>query len=1606
MAKKIRIDVEVNGKMQKAEVSAKKLRAALGGVESGYQRAGAAAGTFDRRTKGAAQATANGTKEFSKMSQGMGGLVGAYATVAASVFALSAAFNFLKNAADLDAQIKGQELFAARTGVSMKLMTQNIQEATGGLVAFKEAAQAAAIGQAAGLTADQMERLGKVAKNAGTILGRDVTDSFNRLTRGAIKAEPELLDELGIIVRIKDASEEYAKTIGKNASDLTTYEKSQAVVNAVLEQGEQKFGQVGNAVNQVAAFGAKFRDTFKDMAGPIADVANFFAGAFKDSILAVSAVFGILGVSIIRSIMPAGPALASTAEAAKAARKRMQKAAGDEQKSRIAGEIKAGNFTKRVMRDIERSLTAKHSKVINYSKVERAQIQRDLLLIRADQLRTTAEGSNAWNRYFLNIRAQLATTQAEFGKFFGFVRFAGAGLGNLLSKAFGAASFIGIGIMLFELGKQFRQTFLISKELREAEQQLEAFEESIARQTKEITKVRDELSPATDELNKFAQLWGVISNYNLAPLNEAVAQLRRTLRGTGETTALFKDLDPNQQVQISDRLRARAERGRTPSETRAVELFDSGEVTNLEQYTQAVLKNGLAIENRTEAFKKQFLARKELESFDEVVGDPALAQEYTRALRENNYELRVQKFALEELGESFDGALAKRPSTTDEGKRAIAELKKVEGSVELLKDMLSDLRAAGIALPSDIEDRFNEVGNTIAEGTFFSEQEQGAMGLKSALMELDEQFPGLLDTLSKAQQRNNAALASFNSITQAVTAFGDASDKAFTPKESQFTALYGSIDEITNSVTTLLGNLEEGFGGKTISELIGVDDEGKPKRYSEQINAFRQVFSILADDQGKINGLKFEEMSINELMNALGIRRVSIVEAELRLIKEKNLLQVQYNKDLRTARDFEKDRLKAAFDERIAANKLAAARQALLQYEQNTTQQTQQRTEELQRAIDLAESEYFLVLDKLNLEKELANIKSMQAQLSIDSKILNVTREIGSALEKEVQLRKQIQDLSRSEATADIQEDAAEKALLNPFFDKEKYIREEMYNLELSLVSQKITQAQEEYNRKVQGIGLEYDLLKAKRLQTKFELKALAADLRSKNRGREADEILRLAERYDVQMRDINARNKQAALDLARDTYFSQLRASERTLKTMERAKIEASALSDILDSAGKAFSSALTDSITAALTNNGEEDISEKIKGIFRSALDSLLKTVVQRGIVDPLLEQLNFDFLKDPAEQAMRGGADYTYDQIIKAFQFAANEYLSPTDIGRDHYDYYRPVIGADGINMNAAFGRPTTYDTGIGDPISIGTYATDYFRANNGFGPGMGLDTSAITNGLSEGLQPSLNMAAAFGQPTTMSLPGVPSMASTAGVFGEGNPIPVSVDDAPALIDLFQGGGVGANGSEAVIPGGDSGGKATAGNSTDKNTKAVEGLTIETAQSHLQTASMVTATAALGAQLLGNERAAQALMKVMTLLQFAVMALEVAVMLDAVTPLTKFGGIVSNGRKLPGYNNGGIARGPHSGYMVEMHGTEAVVPLPRGNEIPVEIRGGMGGSQQNNVTVNVAVNNDGSSTAQTTEEDNRQAREFGKAITFAVQKEMQKQKRAGGILNPYGA
>ena len=103
---------------------------------------------------------------------------------------------------------------------------------------------------------------------------------------------------------------------------------------------------------------------------------------------------------------------------------------------------------------------------------------------------------------------------------------------------------------------------------------------------------------------------------------------------------------------------------------------------------------------------------------------------------------------------------------------------------------------------------------------------------------------------------------------------------------------------------------------------------------------------------------------------------------------------------------------------------------------------------------------------------------------------------------------------------------------------------------------------------------------------------------------------------------------------------------------------------------------------------------------------------------------------------------------------------------------------------------------------------------------------------------------------------------------------------------------------------------------------------------------------------------------------------------------------GGIMTaNGPlELKRYAAGGIASGPQIAMYGEGSRPEAYVPLPDGRTIPVTMRGGGGA-----VNVNVNVDASGSSV----EGDGPQANQLGKAIGIAVQQELIKQKRPGGLL-----
>jgi len=454
MAREVKVSILVddNGTMRLTEKSAKKLG-------SGMERVGKSAASADRQLKGAAQASSNTSKNFSKMAQGItGGLVPAYATFAANVFAVTAVLQAFKNAADVTNLIEGQKALGAVTGVAYGTITNALRDATNGMLSFKEAASAAAIGTSAGLSSGQLEGLASAAKNASAVLGRDLTDSFNRLVRGVTKAEPELLDELGIILRLEDASKKYAEALGINARELTTFEKQQAVANEVLGQAEEKYGKIAEIIDPAGQAVNRLTASFDQLLLPVQQIATKgFAPVFNflsENLLSFGAILTVIATSFVRAFTPAIPTIEAIGGSLEDAGNEVLRLGNTSNKT-IKKIRETGRVTEGQLKILEKAAKAKNTVVLKGDLAERRQLLRSIAIINAAQKTALAEQKTGFARYFALISAGYARVTADAGKFIGTLKFGLIGLG----KALNALPFIGLGFLLVDLGKELFRYF-------------------------------------------------------------------------------------------------------------------------------------------------------------------------------------------------------------------------------------------------------------------------------------------------------------------------------------------------------------------------------------------------------------------------------------------------------------------------------------------------------------------------------------------------------------------------------------------------------------------------------------------------------------------------------------------------------------------------------------------------------------------------------------------------------------------------------------------------------------------------------------------------------------------------------------------------------------------------------------------------------------------------------------------------------------------------------------------------------------------------------------------------------------------------------------------
>ncbi|MEA1998239.1 MAG: hypothetical protein U9N61_02785 [Euryarchaeota archaeon] len=198
------------------------------------------------------------------------------AVVAGFGMAAAAATKFALDAAGLPAIAQGFETNMEKYGLAAEEMQARLEEASAGTVnSFKLMADANLALTGAGQELGQefgksLPELMEIARAAARNTGQDVDFLFNSIVTGVKRASPMIIDNLGIVLKVGEANEAYAASLGKSVEELTAQERSIAILNATLEAGQGILDTVNlqnmTAAERVARLKTKFSN-LKDELG-------------------------------------------------------------------------------------------------------------------------------------------------------------------------------------------------------------------------------------------------------------------------------------------------------------------------------------------------------------------------------------------------------------------------------------------------------------------------------------------------------------------------------------------------------------------------------------------------------------------------------------------------------------------------------------------------------------------------------------------------------------------------------------------------------------------------------------------------------------------------------------------------------------------------------------------------------------------------------------------------------------------------------------------------------------------------------------------------------------------------------------------------------------------------------------------------------------------------------------------------------------------------------------------------------------------------------------------------------------------------------------------
>jgi hypothetical protein len=222
----------------------------------------------------ASNAATRYAQDFGKAFQSnLIGIVGPAAAAAVAIRGLQSAGELIQLGAQANQTRQAFNGLAQQAGTTGDTILNALRKASAGTISDLNLQLAANRANLLGVadSAQELSVLMDIARDRAQKMGITTNQAFSDLVVGLGRGSALILDNLGITVSVTEANKAYAASLGKTVAQLSEAEQKQALINAVLTQGQTSIAATGGAMQTMASDVERFAASWDNLKASIGE---------------------------------------------------------------------------------------------------------------------------------------------------------------------------------------------------------------------------------------------------------------------------------------------------------------------------------------------------------------------------------------------------------------------------------------------------------------------------------------------------------------------------------------------------------------------------------------------------------------------------------------------------------------------------------------------------------------------------------------------------------------------------------------------------------------------------------------------------------------------------------------------------------------------------------------------------------------------------------------------------------------------------------------------------------------------------------------------------------------------------------------------------------------------------------------------------------------------------------------------------------------------------------------------------------------------------------------------------------------------------------------